>query len=87
MPATCSSVAIIKHDLCFFMSETPTKDEIYTSMIYGVLEYEIILGLTTYMEMLITRIIGGSLQIMEIDYYIFVAGVRRRDQKHVSFDM
>jgi hypothetical protein len=67
MTTTCSSVAIIKHDFRFFMSETPTKDTIYTSTIQSVLEYEIVLGLMAYTSTLITRSRGGALQSLEID--------------------
>jgi hypothetical protein len=55
MTTTCSSVAIVKHDFFFFMSETSTKDAIYTSTIQSVLEYEIVLGLMAYTTTLITR--------------------------------
>jgi hypothetical protein len=67
MTATCSSVAIVKHNFHLFMSETPTKDTIYTSTIQGVLEYEIVLGLVAYTTTLIMRSRGGALQSMEID--------------------
>jgi hypothetical protein len=66
MTATCSSVAVVKHDFRFFMSETPAKDAIYTSMIQSVLEYEIVLGLMAYTAVLITRSRGGALQILDI---------------------
>jgi hypothetical protein len=75
MTATCSSMEIIKHDFCFFMSEAPKKDEIYTSTIESVLEDEIVLGLMTYTMTLIMRSRGGALQILEIDKYISIPGV------------
>jgi hypothetical protein len=86
MTATCSGVEIIKHDLRFFMSETSTKDVVYTLMIQCVLEYEIFLSLMVYTAELIMRRKGGTLQILEIDKDISIPGVERRDQKHVSFD-
>jgi hypothetical protein len=67
MTATCSSVAIVKHDFCFFMGETPTKDAIYTSMIQNILNYEIVLGLMEYTTTLIMRSRGREIQILEID--------------------
>jgi hypothetical protein len=60
-------VAFVKNELHFFMSETPTKDAIYTSMIQSVLEYEIVFCLMAYTSMLITRRRGGALKILEID--------------------
>jgi hypothetical protein len=42
MTTTCSSVAVVKNEFFFFMSETPTKDAIYTSTIQSVIEYEIV---------------------------------------------
>jgi hypothetical protein len=86
MTATCSSVAIVKHDFCFFMSETSTKDAFYTLTIQSVLEYEIVLSLMAYTTMLITRSRGGTLQSLEIDKHISIPRVRRHDKKHVSFD-
>jgi hypothetical protein len=67
MNTTCSSVAVFKHELCFFMNETSTKDAIYTSMIQSVLEYEIVFFLMAYTLKLITRRRGGALQSLEID--------------------
>jgi hypothetical protein len=67
MTATCSNVAIIKHYFFLFMSETSKKDEIHTSTIQSVLEYEIVFGLMAYTVMLITRSRGGALQSLEID--------------------
>jgi hypothetical protein len=67
MTSTCSCVEIVKHDFLFFMSETPTKDAIYTSMIQSVLEYEIVLSLMVYTTMLIARRKGSALQSLEID--------------------
>ena len=67
MTATCSSVAIVKYNFRFFMSEASMKDEVYTSTIQSVLKYEIVLGLVVYMMMVITRSRGGALQILEID--------------------
>ena len=75
MTTTFSSVAIVKHDFRFFMSETQVKDAIYTSTIQSVLEYEIVLGLMAYTMMLIRRSRGGALQILEIDKYISVPRV------------
>jgi hypothetical protein len=75
MNTTCSGVAIFKNDFCFFMSEEPTKDAIYTSKIESVFEDEIVLGLMTYMMMLIMRSRGGALQSLEIDKYISIPGV------------
>jgi hypothetical protein len=69
------SVAIVKYDFRFFMSETPTKDAIYTSTIQSVLEYEIVLGLMAYTSTLIMRRRGGALQSLEIDKYISIPGV------------
>jgi hypothetical protein len=86
MTTTCSSVAIVKYDLCFFVSETSMKDVVYTSMIQHVLEYEIVLSLMEYMATLITRSICGTLQSLEIDKDISIPGIGRCDQKHVSFD-
>ena len=74
MTATCSSMAIIKQNFFFFMSEASTKNAIYTSTIESVLEDEIVLGLMTYMVTLITRSRGGALQILEIDKYISIQG-------------
>ena len=62
MTATCSSVAIIKHDFFFFMSETSANDAVYTLMIQSVLEYEIVLSLMVYTATLIMRSSGGALQ-------------------------
>ena len=67
MTTTCSSVSVIKNEFLFFMSETSTKDAIYTSMIQSVLEYEIVFFLMAYMPMLITRRKRGALQILDID--------------------
>jgi hypothetical protein len=67
MTATCSTVAIVKHNLCFFMGETLAKDAIYTSMIQSVLEYEIVFGLMAYTMTFITRSRGRELQSLEID--------------------
>jgi hypothetical protein len=86
MVATCSSVAIVKNDFHFFMSEASVKDAVYTSTIQSVLEYEIVLGLMAYTAMLITRSRGRALQSLEIDKHISIPGVRRRDQKNFSFD-
>jgi hypothetical protein len=67
MTATCSSVEIVKHDLCFFMSDTSTKDAVYTLKIQSVLEYEIVLGLMAYTMTLIKTRRAGELQTLEID--------------------
>jgi hypothetical protein len=66
MTTTCSSV-VIKHDFLFFMSETLTKDAIYSSMIQSVFEYEIVFFLMAYTSTLITRSRGGELQSLEIE--------------------
>jgi hypothetical protein len=86
MTTTCSSLAIVKHDFHFFMSETSAKDAVYTSTIQCVLEYEIFLSLMAYTTTLIMRNRGGTLQSLEIDKHISIPEVRRRDQKNVSFD-
>jgi hypothetical protein len=86
MTATCSSVAIVKHDFFFFMSETSMKDAVYTSTIQCVLEYEIVLSPMAYTTMLITRSRGGTLQSLEIDKHISIPWVRIHDKKQVSFD-
>jgi hypothetical protein len=39
-----------------------------------------------YTAKLITRSRGGALEIMEIDQYISIPGIQRRDKKHVSFN-
>ena len=83
MTTTCSILAVVKNKVCFFMSETPTKDAIYTSTIQSVLEYEIVFFLMAYTSMLIMRSRGGALQILEIDKYISVPGVLRFNQKHI----
>ena len=75
MTATCSSVAIIKHDFLFFMSEASVKNAIYTLTIESVLEDEIILGLMTYTVTFITRSRGGALQSLEIDKNISILEV------------
>jgi hypothetical protein len=67
MTTTCSSVAIVKHEFHFFMSETPMKDAIYTSMIQSVFENKIVFFLMAYTSMLIMRSRGEALQILEID--------------------
>jgi hypothetical protein len=67
MTTTCSSVAVVKNELCFFMSETPAKDAIYTLTIQSVLEYEIVFCLMEYMSTLITRRRGREIQSLEID--------------------
>jgi hypothetical protein len=77
---------IVKHDFHFFMSEAPTKDAIYTLTIESVLEDEIVLGLMTYTMTLITRSRGGALQILEIDKYISILGVKRCYKKHISLN-
>jgi hypothetical protein len=86
MTTTCSSVAIVKHDFHFFMSETSAKDAVYTLTIQSVLEYEIVLSLIAYTVRLITRSKGGALQILEIDKHISIPGVGKCDQEHVSID-
>ena len=75
MITTCSSVAIVKNKFFFFMSEAPTKDAIYTSMIERVFKDEIVLGLMTYTVTLIMRSRGGALQSLEIDKYISIPWV------------
>jgi hypothetical protein len=67
MTTTCSTVAVVKNEFLFFMSETPKKDTIYTLMIQSVLEYEIFFCLMAYTSMLIVRIRGGALQSLKID--------------------
>jgi hypothetical protein len=67
MTTTCSSVAVIKNEFCFFMSETPAKDAIYTSTIQSVLEYDIVFFLMAYTSTFIMRSKGGALQSLEID--------------------
>ena len=67
MIATCSIVEIVKHDFVFFMSETSTKDAVYTSTIQSFLKYEIVLGLMAYMMTHITRSNSGALQSLDID--------------------
>ena len=84
MTATCSSMAFVKHDNYFFMSETSAKDAIYTSAIQIVVEYEIVLSLMAYTVTVITRSKGGALQSLEIDKYISISGIRRCDKKYVS---
>jgi hypothetical protein len=58
---------IVKHELCFFMSEASVKNTIYPSTIESILKDEIILGLMTYTVTLITRSRGEALQSLEID--------------------
>jgi len=58
---------IIKHELCFFMSEASAKNEIYTSTIESVLEDEIIPSLMMYAATFITRSRGEELQSLEIE--------------------
>jgi hypothetical protein len=86
MTATCSGMAIAKHDNYFFVSETSVHDAVYTSPIQRIIEYEIILSLMAYTSTLIMRSIGGALQSLEIDKYISVPGIRRCDKKHISSD-
>jgi hypothetical protein len=49
------------------MSETPTKDAVYTSTIQSVLKYEIVLGLMAYTTTLIMRSRGRALQSLEVE--------------------
>jgi hypothetical protein len=86
MTAMSSGMAIVKHDNFFFVSEASAQDAVYTSSIQRIIEYEIILSLMAYTSTLITRRRGGALQSLEIDKYIFVLGIRRCDQKHISSD-
>jgi hypothetical protein len=79
-------VEIIKNNFLFFISETSTKDAVYTSTIQGVLEYEIVISLMAYTTTLIMRSIGRTLQSMDIDKNITIPRVGRHDKKHVSFD-
>jgi hypothetical protein len=72
-------MAVVKHDNFFFMSETSSKDAIYTSVIQSVIEYEIVLSPMEYMEMLIARSRGRALQSLEMDKYISIPGIRRCD--------
>jgi hypothetical protein len=67
MTTTCSSVAVIKNEFHFFMSDAPTEDAIYTSKIQSVIECVIVFFLMAYSLMLITRSRGGALQSLEID--------------------
>jgi hypothetical protein len=67
MTTTCSSVAVVKNEFCFFMSGASTKDAIYTSTIQSVIEYEIVFFLMTYTSTLIVRSRGGALQSLEIE--------------------
>jgi hypothetical protein len=68
-------MAIVKNNLCFFMSEASVKNAIYTSTIESVLKDEIILGLMMYMETFIVRSRSGALQILEIDKNISILEV------------
>jgi len=86
MTATCSGMAIAKHNNYFFVSETLVQDAVYTSSIQRIIEYEIILGLMAYTTMLITRSSGGALQSPEIDKPISVLGIQICDEKHISYD-
>jgi hypothetical protein len=60
-------MAIVKHELCFFMSEASVKNAIYTSTIESVLEDEIILGLMMYTMTFIMRSRGRALQSLDIE--------------------
>jgi hypothetical protein len=62
------------------------QDAVYTSSMQRIIEYEIILILMVYTSMLVMRRRGGALQILEIDKYISVLGIRRCDKKHISSD-
>jgi hypothetical protein len=84
MTTTCSNVAIVKHDFLFFISETSAKDAVYTSTIQCVLEYEIVLSLMAYMTHHEKK--RWDTSNLEIDKDISIPGVRRFNQKHVSFD-
>jgi hypothetical protein len=77
MTTTFSSVAVVKKEFRFFMGETLMEDAIYTSMIQSVIENEIFFFLMVYTSMLIVRRKGRELQILEIDWYISIPGVRR----------
>jgi hypothetical protein len=79
-------MTIIEHYDSLLMSETSMQDTIYTSPIQRIIEYKIVLGLMEYPPMLITRSRGGALQILEIDQYISIPGVRRFNQKHITPD-
>jgi hypothetical protein len=56
-------MAILKHNLHFFMSEASAKNTIYTSSIESVFKDEIILGLMSYAVTFITRSIGGVFKV------------------------
>jgi hypothetical protein len=86
MTAIGSGMEIVKHDNYFFVSETSAQDEVYTSSIQCIIEYEIILSLMAYLSMLIMRSRGGALQSLEIDKYISIPWIRRGDQKNISSD-
>jgi hypothetical protein len=86
MTATGFGMAIVKHNNCFFMSETSVQDAVYTSPIQCIIEYEIILSLMAYASTLIMRSRGGALQSLEIDKYISVPGIHKGDQEHISSD-
>jgi hypothetical protein len=75
MTATGSSMAIVKHDNCFFVNETSAQDAVYTSPIQCIIKYEIIISLMVYASMLITKSRGGELQSLEIDKYISILGI------------
>jgi hypothetical protein len=49
------------------MNEAPTKDEVYTSMIQSVIEYEIVLFLMAYTLTLIARSRGRAIQSLDIE--------------------
>jgi hypothetical protein len=68
-------MTIVEHYDDLLMSETLMQDEVYTSPIQHIIEYEIILSLMEYLLTLITRSRGGALQSLEIDQYISVPWV------------
>jgi hypothetical protein len=67
MTATCSSVIVVQNELFFFMDKALAKNEIYTSMIQSVIEYEIILFLMVNLSTLIAGRRSRALESLEID--------------------
>ena len=67
MTTTYSSVAVVKHEFYFFMSEKLVEDAIYTPKIQSVIENEIVFHLMAYTSTLIMRRRGEELQSLEID--------------------
>jgi hypothetical protein len=67
MTTTCSSVAVIENEFCFFVNKASAKNQIYTSTIQSVIEDKIVSFFMVYMLTLIARSKGGALQSLEID--------------------